>query len=436
MLGLEELQQGLIGVWWLPNAEDVQVPGQLTWKNPDGARLKLLESLSEDPLAAHASTLPLTIFGEIEGTPVTLHNATSTSVSIKTGTHSSGTSQTFHATRLFVGAHFTTEDLQEVSEFQVSSRSLSSWQNRSGMTHEMTFNEPENQRRYSISGVPLEDVEVSLRQGIMLKLHHSLSMNMSSDGSNSIGETNSFTFSCSTGLPLDIYRNYASLLRDLLSIAAGRLVPSPAITVRILKSATNGSRARGIDMYEWGSDGFDLSKDIERWAFRLGDGLDIADLSKWLQMDQRTSSHIKRLLATRHSQGMYLEDKLQNVSAVLQGMGRDITGNDRKEMQPAFEAVFNFVDESLRTYIPSVFKWKKGLADRRNEISHHDAKATDLEFNTSLALYLSSYWLALFGCIRAMQLPASVSSLLAATGQAQHEATFAKSNLQTLPERV
>lgn len=434
MLGLEELQQGLIGVWWLPNAEDVQVPGQLTWKNPDGARLKLLESLSEDPLAAHASTLPLTIFGEIEGTPVTLHNATSTSVSIKTGTHSSGTSQTFHATRLFVGALFTTEDLQEVSEFQVSSRSLSSWQNRSGMTHEMTFNEPENQRRYSISGVPLEDVEVSLPQGIMLKLHHSLSMNMSSDGSNSIGETNSFTFSCSTGLPLDIYRNYASLLRDLLSIAAGRMVSSPSTTIRILNSAGTSSYPRGIDMYEWGSDGPDISAEnpMGRWAFRLGEGFEIADLSNWLHMDQRTSSHLRRLLATRNSQGMFLEDKLHNVAAVLQGMGRDITNNPNASMQASFEATHGYIDSRLKAFIPDTSKWKKALADRRNEISHHDAKATDLELNTSLALYFSAYWLGVFGCFEKLRLSAQVSDSLFSSALTLHEITFANVHLQNL----
>jgi hypothetical protein len=434
MLEFESLQQGLIGVWWLPDAEDVEVPGQLTWTNPDGARLKLLESLSEDPLTAHASMLPLTIFGEIEGTPVTLHNATSTSVSIKSGIYRSRTSQAFHATRLFIGAHFGSDDLKRVTEFQVSSRSFSSWQNRSGITHEVAFNEPENQRRYSITGVGLEELEIPLPQNITLTLHHSLAMNMSKDGPNSMGESNPFTFTCATGLPLDIYRSYTSLLRDLLSIASGRLVSSPSAKIRILNSATSGSQARGIDMYEWGSDGPDLTTEIDRWAFRLGEGFDLADLSQWLQMDQRTASHVKRLLATRHSQGMYLEDKLQNVAAVLQGMGRDLTRNDRVDMQPSFEAVFNFVDASFRTYIPCVSKWKKGLADRRNEISHHDAKATDLELNTSLALYLSSYWLALFGCFRFLQLPTQVSALIAATGQAQQEAAFTRANLQVLPE--
>ena len=431
---LETLEAGALGEWWLPEYPSQRVSGTIIWTSLEGAHLQLLDSITTDPFVNHSSNSEQTIFGDIDGVPLTLHNATSVSVSLKSSKLTARISESFRASRLFIGHHVTPSDIGAIREYQLTSPTYSAWQNQSGITVQAPPVGTGFSQGFSITALQISDRNFVVNDNVELDLRHQVSLHRDIFGNARLAEVTKFCFLGKPNGHLDFFREQSSRLRDLLSLATGRQVETPETQLIFQQPQVESDFANLIQLLEAGSDLFDPKplKSPESFAFRLGEGFESDDFSKWLNMGDRIRSHVRRLLATRHSQGMYLEDKLHNVAAVLQGMGRDLAENPREDMQPSLEKVFHFVDEDLRLGVPDVSKWKKALADRRNEISHHDANVSNLEFNTSLSLYYSSYWLAMFACFKFLDLTPTFSRKVATSGWAQHETAFAKAYLGRL----
>lgn len=431
---IETLEAGALGEWWLPENPSQRVSGMISWTALEGAHLQLSESITSDPFANHSSNSEQTIFGEIEGVPLALHNATSVSVSLKSSKITARISESFRASRLFIGQHVSLDELGAIREYQLTSPTYSAWQNQSGITVQGPHAGPSFSQGISITALQLSERNFVVNDDVELDLRHQVSLHRDTFGKASLAEVTKFCFLGKPNGHLDFFREQSSRLRDLLTLATGRQVKPPETQLIFHQPQAQSDFATHIQLLEAGNDHLDpkTQKSPESFAFRLGEGFESDDFTKWLNMGNRIRSHVRRLLATRHSQGMYLEDKLQNVAAVLQGIGRDLSENPREDMQPSLEKVFYFVDEDLRQGVPAVSKWKKALSDRRNEISHHDANVSNLEFNTSLSLYYSSYWLAMFACFKLLDLTPLFSQKVATSGWAQHEASFAKAYLGRL----
>lgn len=101
-------------------------------------------------------------------------------------------------------------------------------------------------------------------------------------------------------------------------------------------------------------------------------------------------------------------------------------------MQPFLERVFNFLDKNLTNFIPDLNKWKKALAERRNQFTHHDVNTNDVEFDVLLALFFSGYWIAIYACLALLNISTQVSSALAESDFARHEAEFIRAGLSNL----
>lgn len=434
MLKREDLHSGVIGYWWTPGAEGRKVPGQLIWNDHDGARLNLLGSLSVDPFDSHKNAIPVTLFGEVSATPISLQNSMSVNVNLKSSQLGTRVNESFHSSRLIIGGHISLTDLGQVTRLEVASAHFSQWQNRSGLRHTVEPAKAGGHHKFAVSGEPLEAVVVHLKDSVRLELRHKISVNFGVTNSSNFGEINSYVFACETGVDFGVLREKAARLGDLVSLAGGHLCGPPATTLSLSSNSAVSNPLIPLDIFEQVqfSETTSEANGAGRWSFRLNEGLEIEDLIRWLDMSERVRAHIKRLLATRYSGGMLLEDKIQNVAAVLQGMGRDISGNDEQKMAPALEAVFHAVDGPLREFIPDASTWKSSLVKSRNRLAHHDTASSDTETNVSMALYLSSFWLAIFGCLQMLEINSGVSSAILISNQTHHETTFSRAILESL----
>lgn len=308
MIRQQELERGVIGYWWLPGQETHRVPGQIVWSYRDGARLKLLDSINLDPFASHESSLKQTIFGEVEGIPVSLHNSTSVSVSVNMSQYVSRTREDFRSSRLLVGSHVLPADLERVSEVQVISSILSSWQNSSGISIDFPKDTQDLKRMLSVTGVPLEMRQIGINDFMHLELRHNVTLDRSLASSAGIGEVTRFSFVRDLGSPLSMFREQISRLRDLVCLAAGREARLLDTQIVLCNAGHPENRMPQIALFEVSDGGVEDPKGVinEKFAFRLGEGFEIGDLTKWLKMDERIWSHVRRLLSTRFSEGMYL----------------------------------------------------------------------------------------------------------------------------------
>jgi len=115
------------GDWWLPDKEDISIPGDLTFDKSEGLVL-VLRGFFGDGVPAYDSysTQPTIILGDSSEGPLTLYQT------YLTGWSMSGSGKyetTFTALYLFFGTHFVNENEMIFETMRISFSNLESWVN-------------------------------------------------------------------------------------------------------------------------------------------------------------------------------------------------------------------------------------------------------------------------------------------------------------------
>lgn len=444
MLDKSDLENGKMGIWWLEENSKQQIAGSLLWNPRDGAVLNLLGSFGQNPFECfdNLQLEPeqtqniyeqklLNVMGEVDGTLVTLRAAMTTSSSLKLLAGYVGSTSTLKAQIIFLGRHITDYELAHVSRYEVSSPEYSAWINRTGVQFTTEGEDAIRGRKIIISGEALDNVYLGDVSNLSLSISHQIVVNQSLGSPIGLTERNSFIFSSPISVPFDTYREQAYRLHDLISVAAGRYLQEPSIRIRVEEESSPEVNREDVEVLVTVNENRQ-HQGPDRWIFRLGDGLTEKDLVKWLDMSERHRCHIRRLLITKHSSGMFMEDKINNVAAVLQGFGRDLSKDSNQDMLPALLSVFDSVDESLRAFMPNVEIWSKTLRNSRNDLAHHDSRAESTSMHLYLALYVSSFWLGLIAALLSLGVAAETIQRLLSDNRNKYELEFAKYTLSLI----
>ena len=436
-LDKSDLEKGVLGVWWLEANPQQQLHGQLSWDSKEGAALSLTGSFGQNPfdnfnsfqtdsLSAPNVYEPqlLDVFGEVNGTLITVSMARTAKSSLNWTAGYLGSTSEMKSRRVFIGGHLSVPNLASISRYELRSDEYSEWINRTGIQLTIEGENSAKARTINISGHALELFEIGDVSDFQISLGHRISVNQRDGHPSWLTEQNAFIFSTTKPLPLERYREQAFRLHDIVSIAAGHYLPQPRVSLRVTSGNSTQSSNSDIELIEAENETLP-NPATESWIFKLGDAFTAEDLVRWLGMSDRFRYHVRRLLITRHSAGMFMEDKLNNVAAVLQGLGRDLSKVKDQKMIPAFKAVFSSIDENFKTYIPSLETWSKTLSKRRNDLAHHDSKAQDTEMTLYLALYSSSYWLGLVAILTSIGISSSAIERLLGNQSVRYELGYA-----------
>lgn len=424
-----------LGEWWLPDREEAKVPGRFVWDRESGGELHLLGQLVPDEWKDHllpngsiqkvrakragpgSLTYPV-IHGQVGQRAFTLLD----SFSLRRQERLSGelALEDVHVNHVLESsAWFMDGNDLRFDRATVSMRHLTAWIGRSGIevSHPMIDRAGDSFSVISAESFPSLDVssdhaEVSFGQ----------SLSGTGDGLHSAGVSQRWDLNIAFGTaqPIDDFTSIASDLQDLISIAVGKtadfervILGHPDVPLRSLAGMPIGD-ARDEVRYRarWsnGSGDAEPVKAHERYfSFDQFGGTD--GVRRWMTASQTYRTELGRVMATRYSRAMYLEDRIMNVCAALDSF------DAVRRAAPDFSINFvdrikesvKFADWPMAQLLPAdIETWAKKVRDVRHDLAHHKARFRQHATQIDHLLSEQLYWLFVFCILRIAGAPGDV----------------------------
>ena len=159
----------LKGYWWLPNLEDNQLPGTLTYSQEDGAILELVGVFDSKKLEP-APQLPIILGITQQGKPITLHKCIINNWSYPLVGLGGGK---YRAHFVFEGVHFESEEKIKFNQIRGSYTDLDAWVDIYGFAVEVDTVEGRfvSNIRYESPATQTFDVGDGFEVGIVFSTH-------------------------------------------------------------------------------------------------------------------------------------------------------------------------------------------------------------------------------------------------------------------------
>lgn len=330
------------------------------------------------------------------------------------------------ASRLFVGEYLSSADLMNIKSVSIRSLAISHLLNRSGIERNIESDELSRVTKVSVSVKAQEQIQIPITNAVA-EITHSWRSTSAGPGRFELDEVNWFAIASDDPISWELCNESLAKLQDLVSLASDQPVDIQELSMTLHADSARAEVAGGITIYDSRPrKGSEKGPSRVSWSFRLLDGLEIEDLRLWLTMPDRMRSHFRRLFITRGvgAENMYLEDKLNHVVATLQGCGRDMLGDPSASMRTSIRKVFDSVSGPFTQHIPDFDVWYENISERRHELAHHDAGASQIEMTTYLELYWGGYWLCVFALLRRLGVSDEMSERLLRSSWVMHEMSF------------
>lgn len=216
------------GQFWLPDHEDHQVAGVLTFRPDDGGQLALIGSLDLEAELLNASSKDYSrILGADEKHLYTLDGCLRTRSTINF--RGFGSRQGFYVGRIIRGYALAKDQAVMVDGLAVWMANLIDWVRIDGLSERSFSDDPHGPiRRWEISGDWQPSLSGTFPAG-NLHLKHQLAKVPAEIHGLTLTQDNYLKLEFAGELPLDDALDYASDLQDLVSIATGRVAGYQAI---------------------------------------------------------------------------------------------------------------------------------------------------------------------------------------------------------------
>lgn len=232
-----------------------------------------------------------------------------------------------HVNEVLAGAWFTSpEDLQADRVF-VDLRHLTGWVDRSGISESYPSTDDSSDPRFVVvtatalpplrTGGGAVDVQLVHRLGTL------------GDHIYSLGVTQGWSLQLTHPAlrPISTFLDMASDIQDLLSIAVGTTADFERVVVHHPKllalslagTPWGGGQRADVTFHARWSNNSDPSEPADRhdMYFTLADLGGIDAVGRWLDQAERYRTELGRVMATRYSAKMYVEDRIMNICAAL-----------------------------------------------------------------------------------------------------------------------
>lgn len=429
-------QLDVMGVWWLPEREDHKVPGRFTWSAESGGELQLVGQLRPDEwqenvlpdgtvqrvrigrVSRQSELSYSVIHGQVDKRAHTLLNCFSLSRQETFGTPFAR--ERVHVNRaLDASAWFINLDDVAFDRSWLDLRHLATWIDKSGLSAEYPVLEGSVDqfavivaRRLPSLNASYEDATVSFVQ----------TLSGTGDGLHSSGVEQTWLLKIAfPGLrKIEDHANIASDVQDLVSIAAGLTADfgrvtfeHPDVALRSLAGTQIGEhRDEVVYRARWSN----RSRSIESikrhdcyFSFDDFDGTE--GLQRWLAIVPTFRTELRRVMATRYSSEMYLEDRIMNTCAALDSFDkvRRTTGEARVNFVDRIKECVKFAGQPFTQLLPEdTDRWAAVVKEARHDLAHHKDRFRNSRVQVDHIMAEQLFWLFTFCMFRVSDAPRAV----------------------------
>lgn len=385
----------LQGRWWLPDHPDHRVFGTLTWDADEGGSLLLQDELRPvvwlDNVLADGSvqtyrndrgetqrTYPL-IYGQVE------HRAYTLLDSFRLNAHEydeDERTEKVHVNRFLEGAWFDDPDELRVDRLVVDMRHLTGWVNHSGLEVEWPQPDGADTGVFAVvTAKTLPPFETN-SDGVTLRLTQALGG--TGDHVHALGVEQHWALGLRTPEPepLDVPLKVAHDFQHLVSIAVGHtaqfekvVLHHPDLPALSLAGTPLVAMRHNVNYYvRWSNRTAPRGPaKTDNMYFTLDDLGGIDGVGRWLAMAANHRTELSRVMATRYSEAMVLEDRILNVSAALDSFDkhRRATGKWVEYAKRIKECVNLAGQPFLDLIAVDSDHWTQQVVDTRDDLAHH-----------------------------------------------------------------
>lgn len=385
----------LRGRWWLPEHPDHQVFGTLNWNAEDGGTLHLHDELRPvvwlDNVLPDGSvqkyrsdrndprrTYPL-ILGRVENRAYTLLD--SFRLSAREYDMDERTEKV-HVNRFLEGAWFDDPDELRVDRLVIDMRHLTGWVNHSGLKVDWARADDADNDVFAIVTARTLPSLTAEHGGVTLRLTQGL--RTTGDEVHDLGVTQwwSVRLRTSDPEPLSTFLDTASDFQDLVSVAVGKtaqfekvVLQHPEVPALSVGGTPIGDLRHDITYYIRWSNRSAPCEPVKRhdMYFTLDDLGGIDGVSRWLAVAADYRTELGRVMATHYREGMFLEDRIMNVSAALDSFDKQRRGTGKwVEYAKRIKHCVHLAGQPfLDLIVIDPDRWVERVVTTRDDLAHH-----------------------------------------------------------------
>ncbi|MEO6606454.1 MAG: hypothetical protein ABIN55_12625, partial [Aeromicrobium sp.] len=360
----------VLGYWWLPEHEDHKVPGRFTWDVEEGGNLDLLGELIPLELKDNAlaggrvqkyrerrtklqNQFPI-IHGEVRRQAFTLLNSFSLN-----GVGLSGLEEApehVAVNGVLVGAWYTDRDGIEVDRAIFHMRHLTTWVDTDSITTKYPLMDGEQDGPYIVITARQAPAYIARFGSTEVRLFNELEPTRDKDTHRGINHAWRFAIRADEVSQLEKFTDVATDLRALVTIGTGKTADIEKAVLQHPKLVRHTLAGEALPKFR------DDITYYSRWSHRSDDRasvgpydmyFDLAQLggpdviARWLATAAKYSTELRRVMATRYTDAMYLEDRIANTCAALESF--DIVRRDLPKDEATFKERIRASVENLGT---------------------------------------------------------------------------------------
>lgn len=417
------------GRWWLPEHADHQVPGLLTWNPETGGELRLHGELRPvkwiDNVLADGtvqkyrehrmrvdSRYPI-IHGRSESQGYTLLDSFTLTIRPQ---YAEESSERVRVNRVLEGALFDGEDDLAADRANFRMRHLSSWVGTTGLSSEHPRLRQDGEDRFALVTARTIPTFSASHDGGSVQLAQWLKG--TGDGVHALGVEQGWAlrFVFPVERRMQWFIDAAGDFQDLATIGVGHtadfesvVVQHPDLPLLSLAGTPIGDARADINYYARWSARSDPTDPVTKhdMYFTFDDIGGVDGVGRWMVLAEHYRTELGRVMATRYSSSMYLEDRIMNVCASLDSFDRvrRDTGT-HVDYVKRLEACIDLAGQPFLDLISqNPHQWARDVKELRHDLAHHRQR---FRLEGSVGEHLVSeqlFWLFVMCMLRLVDTP-------------------------------
>lgn len=395
------------GEWWLPEVPDRRIAGWLTYSRDSGGDLRLQGELrdrwtneelpdgtTQRVWRVHRNDhLYPRIYGESQGRQITLEDCFRASG----GGGWNPSPELIRVNSIFRGRLIHGDPAFERS--MIAMKFLTSWVGASGLRRDVPADDPDPRTVALIKGSSLPSLASPIGVGLVA-LDHGLSTSLE-DHAHTISEEWTLRLDPAIPLALDQHLELVSDVQDLVTLAVGRIAEIETLHLAdpdlpLGRSAARANRGREIEFDTRWWIVSDEDDENLRPFFTFDEFGGVEAVAHWIDIAVTYRTELGRVMATRYSRTMFMEDAIMNVCAALESFDKIRRKNGKKRIHfvDRIEACAEFAGSTFDSLIVEPRNsWAKRVKRCRNDIAHHLARMRRNETDVDHLLSEQLFWL-------------------------------------------
>jgi hypothetical protein len=431
--------------WWLPEQPSRRVPGRFTWDPDEGGHLQLMGELREPEILdnhlpngkvqkyrAHPQDLDRR-YSVIHGSRRTASGGEEAytllhSLSLNTGgIHGpEEIPEGIAAGAVLHGAWYTDPAEIEADRAIFRLRHLSTWVATGGLETKFPRLEGDAEGPYAVIKGHRRAPFATNHDGAKLELRQVLEHTGDHYHTSGLQQSWRLVISIDPMGELERFTDIATDIRALVTIAAGKAADIEGAVLQhpaLHKYRLDGTPSALRDDITY----------LSRWAHRSGESGSVerhelyfnleqfggpGGVQRWLETARTYRTELRRVMATRYTDSMYLEDRIMNICASLERFDKERRPDAPQVLHGARLGEPWFIDRVLEciTFAGEEFShliveraevWAVKLRDARNQLAHHDDPFRTTGRVGEHVLAEQAYWLFVMCMLRACAAPES-----------------------------